>query len=161
MPGIFSQRHVQRDKISDCRGFCHFREEFHLKSTGPAGGEVRIVGNNAHTKGDCPAGKLGANAPHAQYGKRLLVQFHPLVVFSAPSAVFHGGMGLGNVAREGCHHAEGKLRGGNGIAGRGIDHNDAVLCCSRHVNIINPNTCPADNFQFFGNLKDFCRDLGL
>ena len=48
------------------------------------------------------------------------------------------------VAGQGQHKGNAMLGSGNGIAGRGINHNNAPPRCLPHVNIVNPHPGPAN-----------------
>ena len=53
------------------------------------------------------------------------------------------------------------LGGGDGVAGRGVDHDDAVLGGFVDIYVIHADSGAGDDLQLFARLNDIGRDLGL
>ena len=61
-----------------------------------------------------------------------------------------------DVAGEGKHEGECVLCGGNGVSGRGVHHDHAVVSCGIAVDVVNAHSSAADGFEIRSGGED-CR----
>ncbi len=153
--------HVHRDEVGEREQSVEFFNELDLQAPGAADGEVRIVGDNAHTERDGAARELGADAAHAEDAERLVIQFDAFVFFAIPLAGLHAGIGLGNAA--GNAHDEGKrvLGGRDRVAAGGVHHDYAVAGGGIDVHVVHTDARTADDFEFRSGIENGCRDFCL
>src|ERR1019366_7976115 len=78
-----------------------------------------------------------------------------------PEAGMQGAVSRGEVARERQHHRDDMLGGGDGVAGRGVEDENAMPCCGLDVDVVDADTRAPDDPQTRRRGKDLGRDFGL
>src|ERR1043166_85128 len=99
MPCLSSKRRVQRDEIGAAKQIVEFIHQFYLQTASACGGQVRIVSNHSHTKTDCTAAQFAADAAHADYAQRFVVQFDAFEILLVPSLASDVCVSLRNFTR--------------------------------------------------------------
>ena len=70
-------------------------------------------------------------------------------------------VGGGKVARERQHHGDDVLGRRDGVAGRGVEDENAVSCRGLDVDVVHAHTGTPDHAQSRCRIEDLGRDLGL
>src|SRR6266566_177842 len=101
MPRLSCQRQMQCQKVSTAKYVVKVLEQFNLERASATGGEIRIVSNRSHAKGNRAPRDLGSNSSHPNNPDCLPMKFDTFVAFAIPMSRFHAPMCLWNAARNG------------------------------------------------------------
>ncbi len=144
--GFRGERHVHRDDICTGEGNLGCGGKFHLQLVRAGLREERIVGDHVHVEGLGALGELGTNAAHAEDGEALGVELNPLISLAGSLEVTlqHRGMGGADIAGGAEHQSESVLGGRNGVAGRRIHHDHAVIGGGLAVDVVHADARAAD-----------------
>ncbi|MNT23477.1 hypothetical protein D3C72_1588960 [compost metagenome] len=125
------------------------------------GGDEGVVGRDLHAGGLGDGRDMRADAAEADHAEGLAEELHAHVLGALPLAALGAGVGRGHVAREREHQRQGLLGGGDGVAGRRVDHHHTVAGGRGHVDVVDADAGAADDAEVLARLDDLGRDLGL
>ncbi|EAR50516.1 hypothetical protein OG2516_09735 [Oceanicola granulosus HTCC2516] len=156
---LLRQRHVQGDEV----GARQQRVEPDLLDTELGGAllrQERIVGDHLHPQPHRAGADDAADVARADHAERLAGQLDAHEARLLPLARMGRGRRLGDLARDGEHHRDGVLGGGDHVAEGGVHHDDALLRRVRDVDVIDADAGAADDPEVVGGGDDLLGDLG-
>ena len=159
--GFIGERHMHADEVGLREEAVDILDKLDLEAAGAADGKIGIVGENAHAEGHGAAGKLRADAAHAENAEGFVVELDALVFFAVPASGFHAGIGLRDVASDTDKEGKGMLGGGDGIATGSVHDDDTTARCGIHIDIVHAHTGAADDLQVRSGLQNSGGDFGL
>ena len=133
----------------------------HTKGLGAGFGEVRIVSEHLHAESVGALGDFGADAAKAEDAEVLAEEFGAREGLAVPLAFAHRLHGFGYGAGQGEQVRERQLSGRDGVARRGVHHDDAAFGGGIDVDVVDAHTGTADANEARGGGEDFAGDLGL
>ncbi len=122
--------------------------------------EERIVGDHLHAQAQGAVGDDRADVAAADDAERLARQLHAHEAVLLPLAGLGGEVRLGQLARQGEHHGDGVLGGGDRVAERSVHHHHARLGGGRDVDVVDPDAGSTDHLQLLGGGQHILVDLG-
>ena len=152
---LIRERHVQRYEIGACQQLIQF-DLFDLHLLGFFFAEEGIVGHNLHLKPTRAVAHDAADVTRADNAKSFAGQFntHELGLF--PFAGMGGFAGFWDLTRNGEHHRNRMLGGGDHVAERRVHDDHALLGRGVFVDIVSPDPGAADDFEVVSSGED-CR----
>ena len=156
-----SERCVQGNEIGSRDQIVHFIEKFDLQTSRARRREIRIVGHYTHPESDAAPAQFSPDSAHADDAKCFVVKLDSFKIFSVPFSAMHDRVGLRNLSRNTKQQGECMFCGGNGIAARRVEHNNATLCRRLDIDVIYANAGAADHAQLRAGIQDISSDFGL
>ena len=157
---LLDERHVDGDIVGEGEDFVEGRDG-HAEGLGAGFGEIRIVGEDLHAEGEGTLGDFGADTAEAEHAEGLAEEFGAREGLAVPLAFAHGLDGFRYRAGEGEQVGEGELGGRDGVARRGVHHDDATFGGGFDVDVVDAHAGTADADEAMGGGEDFAGDLRL
>ena len=132
----------------------------HTHLRGPAGLDVGVVGDHAHSEGAQPLRDEHPDPAEPDDAHGLLVELDPGVARTLPLAVAQGGVRRADVASRGEHERHRELRGADDVGGRGVDHHHAALGRGADVDVVEAHAGAGDDLEPPGRGERLGVDLG-
>ena len=157
--GFGGQRSVDGDDIGLGEQLFE-RHGGHTMLFGGLRGEKGIVGDHVHQESLRHMSHMGADFSHTENPEGLVgkLHSHELGLLPLPGAV--GGIGLRNLPDHRHHHRDGVFRRRDRVTARSIHDNDAPVCGSRQVHVVEPCSGASDHLQASGSLENLRRHPG-
>ena len=133
------------DEIGTGIDFVEVLQQFHLEGLGARHRKIRIEGQHLHAKGDGASRHFAADTAHAKNTEGLAVKLDSLEALAVPFARLHGGVRLGDFARQRHEHRKRQLSGGDGVAAGRVHHHDAALRGGFYIDIVHANAGPTND----------------
>jgi hypothetical protein len=150
---------VQREEVRHGVDVVGGRRLLHAQLAVALGPHEGVEGHDAHAEPLCALGDELADAPEAEHPEHLVLQLHPGVLRALPAALHEGGVGLGDVAREGEQQRERVLGRGHHVGLRSVGHDDAALRRRGDVDVVDAHPGAPDRAQARGVLEQRGVDL--
>ena len=134
-------------------------DQFHAQAFRFQRAENGVVGQYAHLESLGALGNGAADTAHADDAQRLAEEFGAHELLAVPAALFHGGVGVGDVAAEAEHECEGVLTRGNRVAAGRVHDYDALLRGGILVDIVRAHAGAPDYLEAGGIFQRGCGHL--
>ena len=121
----------------------------------------RIEGIDLHAECLRALRHLGADLAQAENAEHFVIDLDALEALPVPAPLHEGLVGLREVPGQREQQGEGVLRRGEGVAVRRVHDDNPFPCCSLHIDVIDADSCPADELQLGGLVEESRRHLGL
>jgi len=102
-------------------------------------GGVRVIDQKRHPQGPGPPCHLRADLPQAHDAQRLPADLATHEALAVELPTLHGGRRLRDIACRRKQHGDGVLSRGQHVAGRAVDHQNAVASGGLNVDVVHPN----------------------
>ena len=133
-----------------------------ISSTPPSrarsGRHVGVEGDEAHAEAARPVGDELADPSEADDAERLVGELDALPLAALPATVDEGGVGLRDVARLGEQQRHRVLGRRDDVRLRGVDDHHAAGRRSVEVDVVESDSCPADDHQPVGRGEQLAVD---
>src|SRR5262245_33504547 len=91
---------MQRDEVGTGNQIVECIHQLHLQASCTSSRQIRIVSKHSHAKTDCTPAQFAADASHADYAERLVVEFDAFEIFLVPSLAANVCVSLWNLTRD-------------------------------------------------------------
>ena len=156
---MVGQRGVQRDKVG-ARQQCIKVDLFDAHLDRALRRQKRIERDHLHPQTERPAGDNRADITRPDQTQRLTGNFDTHEPVLGPHSGLRLGIGFGQLPREREHQRNRVLGCRNRIAERGVHHHHALRRGGGNIDVVDPDSGAADNFEVGGGSKDRLSDFG-
>jgi hypothetical protein len=150
---------VQRDEVGLGDQVVE-REQLDAEAAGAIGGDVGVVGDEAHAEREGALGDQRADAAEADDAEGLAVQLDALPPGALPLAVDEGVVGLGHVAGLGQQERHRVLGGGEDVGLRRVDDHHPALGGGGDVDVVEADAGAAHDDEIGRGRQHLAGDVG-